>query len=296
MATEDRAQSVPDGACLTRPITFAALDDHPLAGTLFTGTGDGPLALISSAAAVAQRFYRRFAEYLVTERSFRAALTYDYRGVAASRTPRDWTQSVMMLDWAEKDFPAALARLEQEAPERPVVGVSQSFGGQALGLGQRHDHFQRYMMVAAMTGHWANLEQPLKIFATMNLVGVPIAMVTGRLPGWVGLGEALPGTVFRQWARWGRRKEYFFADPSLRAEQRFAEVRTPILAIGATDDPWGTPRAEEALLKYYSNAPLERRRFTPQEAGGPIGHLGFFRKEYRDRLWAPAADWLLKGS
>lgn len=274
-------------------ILFEATDGHPLAGTLFVGPGDGPLALISSAAAVPRRFYARFAEHLVARRGFRAALTYDYRGVSGSQPPRDWKTPALMLHWAERDFPAALSRLRAEAPDHPVVGVSQSFGGQALGLGGRHRDFRRYMMVATMTGHWANTAVPLKVFATMNLVGVPIALLSGRLPGWVGLGETLPGTVFRQWARWGRHPEYFFADPALDAQRRFAEVTTPILAIGATDDPWGTPKAQEALLKYYVNAPIERRWITPEQAGGTVGHLGFFRSANRERLWEPAIDWLL---
>lgn len=276
----------------THVVRFEATDGHPLFGTLFVGSGDGPLALISSAAAVPRRFYARFAEHLVAARGFRAALTYDYRGVAESQTPRGWKTPAMMLDWAERDFPAALSRLQAEAPGHPVVGVSQSFGGQALGLGGRHREFRRYMMVATMTGYWANTAEPLKVYATMNFVGVPISLLARRLPGWVGLGETLPGTVFRQWARWGRHREYFFADPALAAERRFADVTTPILAIGATDDPWGTPKAQEALLKYYVNAPIERRWITPEDAGGKIGHLGFFRSANRERLWEPAIDWL----
>lgn len=40
-------------------IRFEAKDGHPLEGTLTTGTGDGPLALISAATAVKRGFYHR---------------------------------------------------------------------------------------------------------------------------------------------------------------------------------------------------------------------------------------------
>ncbi|MFY8099813.1 MAG: hypothetical protein ACOVOA_07630, partial [Allorhizobium sp.] len=68
-------------------IQFETTDRFPLHGTLLRGSGSGPMALISSAAAVPRGFYARFAEHLVSHHGFRAALTYDYRGVASSQAP-----------------------------------------------------------------------------------------------------------------------------------------------------------------------------------------------------------------
>lgn len=273
-------------------IQFDTTDQFPLHGTLIRSSGLGPMALISSAAAVPRGFYARFAEHLVTHHGFRAALTYDYRGVAASQAPRSWRRPLLMRDWAHFDMPAALHRLEQEAPDHPIVGVGQSFGGQVLALGGRSERFSRYLMVATMTGYWGNTRTRMRVFSQMNLVGVPLAILLGKVPGQIGLGQTLPGSVFREWARWGRHPEYFFADPTMDAARRFAEVETPILAIGLTDDPWGTPKAQNALLKYYHRAPTEIRWISPDQAGAPVGHLGFFRSAFRDSLWKPAIDWL----
>lgn len=273
-------------------IIFETTDGFPLHGTLMRGSDDGPLALISSAAAVPRGFYARFAEHLVASRGFRAALTYDYRGVAASQAPKSWKRPPLMRDWAHFDMPAALHRLEMEAPGHPVVGVGQSFGGQVLALGGRSERFSRYLMVATMTGYWGNTKPRLRVFSQMNLVGVPLAVVLGKVPGRIGLGQTLPGSIFREWARWGRHPEYFFADPTMDAARRFGEVETPILAIGLTDDPWGTPKAQHALLKYYHRAPTEVRWLSPENAGGTVGHLGFFRSAFRETLWNPAIDWL----
>ena len=279
-------------AITSREIRFNTADQFPLTGTLFSGNGNGPLALISSAAAVPRTIYTRFAEHLVADHGYRAALTYDYRGVARSPVQPGWRRPLLMRVWALFDMPAAVDALEREAPGHAMVGIGQSFGSQVLALGGRADRFDRYLMVAPMTGHWANTNEPWKVFALMNLIGVPIAMLTGNVPGWIGLGETLPGTVFREWSRWGRHPEYFFADPSMNAIHRFGEVTTTILALGMTDDPWGTPRAQQALLKHYTNAQIETRWHAPGEAGGKIGHLGFFRQTFRDSLWAPAIDWL----
>lgn len=273
-------------------IIFETTDGFPLHGTLMRGSGDRPLALISSAAAVPRGFYARFAEHLVASHRFRAALTYDYRGVAASQAPKSWKRPPLMRDWAHFDMPAALHRLEMEAPGHPVVGVGQSFGGQVLALGGRSERFSRYLMVATMTGYWGNTKPRLRVFSQMNLVGVPLAVVLGKVPGRIGLGQTLPGSIFREWARWGRHPEYFFADPTMDAARRFGEVETPILAIGLTDDPWGTPKAQHALLKYYHRAPTEIRWLSPENAGGTVGHLGFFRSAFRETLWNPAIDWL----
>ncbi|MCD2171683.1 alpha/beta hydrolase family protein [Rhizobium sp. C4] len=273
-------------------IRIDAEDGFPLAGTLTTGPGDGPAALISSATAVPRGFYRSFAETLVTEHGFSATLTYDYRGTGGSRDARFDGRRISMRDWAHKDLPAALDALKAVVPSKAIVGVGQSYGGQALGLSGRHAAFQRYLMIVPMSGYWRGTAEPWKVLTSMNLIGVPLAVLTGRVPQWAGIGIELPGGVFRDWARWCRDKDYFFNDPVLKAREAYAAVTTPILAIGVKDDPWGTPTAMDGLIKYYSNAPVERRWADPIEAGGAIGHIGFFKSRFKETLWPQAIDWL----
>lgn len=273
-------------------IRFEAADGHPLEGTLTTGTGDGPLALISSATAVKRGFYQKFAECLVTDHGFRAALTYDYRGTGGSVSDRFNPRHIFMADWGMKDFPAALARLEAVAPGHPVVGIGQSYGGQALGLSSASQRFERYLMVATISGYWRNLGGGWKTFASMNLVANPVAAVLGYVPAGLGLGSGLPGGAFADWTKWCRKPDYFFSEPRFDAKALFASVRTPILAIGSTDDPWGTPAARDAIMRHFINAPVETRWLDPSTAGGPIGHLDFFRSRFRDTLWPEPIAWL----
>lgn len=84
-------------------ITFEASDGFPLSGQLFHGTGNKPLVLISSATAVPQGFYSAFAMQLIADGA-RAVLTYDYRGVAASRRVRKAVPEIRFKDWAIQDF------------------------------------------------------------------------------------------------------------------------------------------------------------------------------------------------
>ncbi len=273
-------------------VRFEAEDGFPLTGTLFCGDGSGPAILISSAAAVPQSLYAGFAHFLV-EHGAAAVLTYDYRGMSASQAPSGWRARINMKDWGALDMPAAARRLRLEAPGRPLAGLGQSYGGQALGLCGASHLFERYAMVASMSGYHRLLDDRT-VWPKMNMIGLPVTLMFGRMPSWTGIGETLPGSVFLDWARWCRTPDYFFSDPAVPETRRFAEVKTPILAIGVTDDAWGTPQAIRALTQHYTAAPIEERWIGPADAGNaPIGHLGYFRSRFRDTLWQPLADWLL---
>lgn len=278
-----------------KDISFQAADGFPLTGTLFEGDGSKPLVLISSATAVPRGLYAGFAAAAV-KAGARAAFIYDYRGTGSSPRPGGWTKRIGMKDWALLDLPAAARALDAVSPDHAMVGVGQSFGGQALGLSGISERFARYGMVATMSGYWRGLDDR---FAgpRMFLIGVPVSLLFRDMPRRLGVGEPVPGTVFRDWARWCRMPDYFFDDPSLPETKRYREVKTQILALGLTDDPWGTKRAVTALMRHYENAPVEERWLSPGDAGGQkIGHLGFFRSRFADTLWPQLIDWLLDGA
>jgi predicted alpha/beta hydrolase len=274
-------------------VTFEASDGFPLCGQLFHGEGRKPLVLISSATAVPQGFYSAFAKHLIANGA-RAVLTYDYRGVAASRRARKAVPEIRFKDWAVKDFPAALRCLQAVAPGHETVGIGQSFGGQALGISDCSSGFSRYGMVATMSGA-VHLLDDKWVWPRMNIVGVPVSYLTPNMPRWMN-GEPIPGSVFRDWARWCRMKNYFFDDPQLGAAELLAKVKMPVLAVGLEDDQWGTRRAVNHFLSYHISAPIEQRWYSPADTGGqPIGHLGFFRSRFSQSLWPEMTEWLLDG-
>ena len=88
----------------------------------------------------------------------RAALVYDYRGTGGSPRPAGWKKRIGMKDWALIDLPAAARALDAVSPDHPMVGVGQSYGGQALGLSGISERFVRYGMVATMSGYWRGLD------------------------------------------------------------------------------------------------------------------------------------------
>lgn len=276
-----------------RDIRFDAQDGFTLEGTLFEGGGAGPLLLISSATAVPRGLYAGFASAAVAAGA-RAALVYDYRGTGGSVAPAGWRTRIGMKDWALLDFPAAAGALDAVATGHPMVGVGQSYGGQALGLCGISDRFERYGMVATMSGYFGGLNDRAAKWRMLG-IGVPVSLLSSRTPKWLGIGEPIPGTVFRDWARWCSKPDYFFDDPAFAETARYGDVRTPILALGMDDDHWGTRRAVAALMRHYSNASIEERWISPEEGGSPIGHLGFFRSRFAATLWPDLIGWLVEG-
>lgn len=282
--------TVDNKTCVTT-IAFRADDGFPLSGTLFEGHGTKPMVLISSATAVPQHLYRGFAIALI-EAGAKAVFTYDYRGTGASPSPKNWTGRISYKDWAIQDFPAALTALQSIFSEHDIVGLGQSFGGHALGLSGKAAIFKRYAMVATMSGYTKLLDDPYA-WPRMNLIGVPMSFLFRDIPRWMGIGEPMPSSCFRDWARWCRMKDFLFDDPLLPEKERYKEIAIPILAVGLIDDPWATPRAMAHFLSQHKNAQIEQHWISPQEAGGKIGHLGFFRSRFSDTLWPHLIDWLL---
>ncbi|NDV85227.1 alpha/beta fold hydrolase [Aurantimonas aggregata] len=280
-----------------RDLTVRTDDGVDLPATLFVGENadtDAPAILLSSAAAVERRFYRAFAEYLL-ERGAQAVLTYNYRGLgAAARQPG--ARQHRMKEWGTRDFPAALEALQHQTGATRLVGIGHSFGGLAIGLSGVSAKFERYAMVASLNGYYRRTREPLKVFARMNFAGVPATYLLGQVPASLGLGTALAGPIFRDWARWCRREAFFFDDPAVAETSRFADVRLPLLSIGIADDPWGTPAAVSALLRRFPNADLTERWLSAPEGQRAIGHSGFFKRNLRSTLWQPVADFLLAGT
>jgi predicted alpha/beta hydrolase len=95
-----------------------------------------------------------------------------------------------------------------------------------------------------------------------------------------------------EWGRWSRRPRYFFDDPSMDAAARAAAVTQPVLAVGFTDDPWATPEQIDVITDHLISAAVERRTYSPADAGvSSIGHHGFMRRGMRDTLWPEVLTW-----
>jgi predicted alpha/beta hydrolase len=274
-------------------VILTAQDGVKLAALRYpAGAGPRGRIVVASATGVPQGFYRRFAVF-AQARGFEV-MTLDYRGIGLSAPPSLAGYHVDYLDWARLDLAAAVAAMAGSAG--PLFLVGHSYGGHALGLLPNHERIERAVLFATGAGWhgWMPPLERLRVLAMWNLAGPLLTRWKGYLP-WslLGMGEDLPLSVYRQWRQWCRNPRYFFDDPGmLEVHAGFARVRTPILAVNATDDDWAPPRSRDAFMPGYSGADWQGVDIDPRTRGlGPIGHMGYFRPQAQP-LWQATLDWL----
>lgn len=275
---------------LSETLPLAARDGYPLVATHYTAPDPQAHLLIAGATGVPQGFYRRFAEY-AAQRGFNT-LTLDYRGIGLSRPASLRGFAMDYLDWAHLDLAAAVEHHRHAT--RPLFMIGHSFGGHAFGLLPNHDQVQGFYTFGTGAGWhgWMPRTEQVRVLAMWRLVGPLITRYKGYL-AWsrLGMGEDLPLGVYIQWKRWCRFPRYFFDDPQMPGlAERFAQVRTPIVAANALDDLWAPPSSRDAFMAAYSAAPYQARNIDNTGDLGAIGHMGYFRPGAQV-LWEDVLDW-----
>lgn len=277
-------------------ISVASRGGGAIRGTVRTPSSMDPRALvvIHPATAVPERLYSGFAENLA-EQGF-VVITYDYRGTGRSGSPRQH-RGIRMRDWMDQDVPDMAGWAALQYPELQRFAIGHSVGAHALALGSGIDGVSAMVSIASHAGVTATVSgmvERTKVWLVLNALGPLTARGLGYVPGRkLGLGEDLPAAAMLEWSRWSKLSGYFFDDPTMHAGERAATVSVPMLAIGFSDDPWATPQQIEAITDRMTSAHVERRTYSPADFGVPsIGHMGFFRRGLRDRLWPEVATWL----
>lgn len=281
-------------------------DGFPLAARLH---GDLATAragvVISPAMGVAQSYYGAFADWLAAQ-GF-AVLSFDYRGVGASR-PAAFRTSLRgfeadVVTWAERDAASALEYLAEWLDEagpggRPVHWVGHSLGGQIVGLlpADARARLGRIVTVGAGSGYWReNAPRLRRVAWALWYVVAPVSMaLSGYFPGrrLRKVGD-LPHGVMAQWRRWCLSPDYLMGEGGHDWQRRYEAVDNPILALSFTDDEFMSRRNVESLHGFYARAPREIRRIAPCDVGvRSIGHFGFFRERFRQTLWPQVVPFL----
>lgn len=290
----DRAVAEPDSV-RGEPVPLRAADGFGLIALRYAARGPrrGHL-IVAGATGVPQRFYGRFAQHAAAQ-GF-DVLTLDYRGIGLSRPATLRGFEMDYLDWARLDLAAAVDAVPDDGQALFMVG--HSYGGHAFGLLPNHQRVARFVTFATGAGWhgWMPWAERLRVRVMWRVVGPLLVRWKGYLP-WslLGMGEDLPLPVYRQWRHWCRFPRYFFDDPAMRGEQlaeRFAAVRTPIVALNALDDHWAPPASRDAFMAAYRNAQCRSVDLHPASLGlRSIGHMGYFRVSARP-LWDEVLTWL----
>lgn len=268
-----------------------ARDGYRLRASRF-GTHDRRqrVVLINSATATPRQFYRHFAGALANA-GF-SVICWDYRGVGDSAPGKLRGFRARMRDWVLLDMAGVVDWVTGELEPESLFLVGHSAGGQLAGMLDTPDAVDGMVTVSAQSAYWRKQGgiQKAVILAHSWLTLPVLSRLVGYLP-WslVGGGVDIPKGVAIEWARWCRDPQYLLGDKTLPLE-RYPKFKAPVLAYSIEDDPWGTPRAVDAMMRVYPN--IERRHLVPSEYGlDRIGHLGFFRPG-SELLWQNAIEWL----
>lgn len=286
---------------ITIPPTDSDPSRPPLIGRCWLPARTAEVAgvvIVNPATGVAARFYHAYAGFLA-EHGLRV-ITYDYDGIGESRRARPRDSRVTWRDWGERDFDAVVGWARRRFPDHPLMVVGHSFGGFLPGFAAGATEVERILTVGAQYAYWRDyapdrrLGLLLKWHVAMPAITAALGHLPGRRLGWL---EDLPAGVAYEWAFRGARMEASHppADrPGILA--RFAAVRAPILAVGVTDDEYGTLDALDRALGYYEGAPRSRVMLSPIELGfDAVGHFDLFRSRHRDGFWTATLSWLRDG-
>lgn len=278
-------------------LAIPARDGFPLAADLFLPAGEPrAAALLAPAMGVPRAFYAAFAGHLAEQGI--AALTVDYRGIGGSREGAGTLRGfrAALHDWAELDLAGALDALASRAPGAPLLWIGHSVGGQLFGL-LDEARVRAALFVGSQSGHWRLWPGAgrLAMLALWYAVIPAVVPVFGRLPGAVfGGGEDVPAGVAREWASWGRSREYLLSYARPRGGRGFTRFGGPIRSYAISDDAFAPVPTVSALAACYTAARTEVRVVRPSDAGArSLGHFGFFRARVGGPLWSEASRWLL---
>lgn len=273
------------------------LPQHPVEARLFAPETPRATVLIASAMGVRQDFYQPLAEWLAAHGQ--AVLTFDYRGMGASRPGRLRDLDVNVLDWAREDSAAALQWLRTNYPELPLHWIGHSLGGQIAALVPGIEQVTQLITIAAGSGYWRENAPQLKRIVWLLWYGlVPVLTpLFGYFPGRrLGMVGDLPRGVIRQWRDWCLDPAYLMGVEDESVRSAFGELRCPVTTLSFTDDEFMSERNIDALHAFMVNAPVRRLRLAPGAVNlSRIGHFGFFRSERAAALWEPYLEPLLTG-
>lgn len=290
------------------PCSFEAADGFTLHGHLWQATDIPPHAtlLINAATGVAARYYSRYAAYLA--RHGYLVLTYDYRGIGASRPTTLRGLRATKHDWGALDCEAAIQTLQQQAPDLPMMAVCHSIGGFALGLAPSANRIQRALFVGCQYAYWQDYRLLIRVPMWLNwhVIMPVLTKLFGYFPGktlrWL---EDLPAGVAMEWAtrfhpafhkRYHRLRHAQPPASEAELEARMAGLRAEILAVADERDPFATLSATKRLLDYFPHSERQFVRIRPRNLGLPkLGHFGFFHDRFRESLWPQSLHWLQTG-
>lgn len=269
----------------------------PLAYTKFIPSGEiKKCLLISSATSVPQEFYWKFAQFFAENGI--VSYTFDYSGIGRSGSSIDGLKTHFggVKGWGTIDQYKMTEHILSEYPRHKICLATHSIGGQILGFNTLNHTFEKVVMAASQSASQYAYEglETLKVFLFFNVFIRVLTPIFGYYPGSkIKIFENLPGSMAREWQKWGRQKEYmmhYFDQNSY----CFDHVNASIRSYSFSNDKLASKKGVDWLAKQYKNAIVERIHYEDEVNGQQPVHFGFFKEPFKNALWKPTLNWFLE--
>lgn len=285
--------------CSKQSIQITCKDAYVLAGFVYRPVSEIRAAvMIAPATGIKKTFYNSFASYLA-EQGY-GVITFENRGIGDSLHGKLKDSPATIRDWGYLDMPAVLETLKSHFPNRQYHLVGHSAGGQLTGLMYNHADLSSIFNIACSSGQLNNMRAGYrrkgKIF--MNIYAPLNNAIFGYTnTQWIGMGEALPKGVAKEWCDWCNGAGYIAtAFGTTVKEHWYGDISCPSMWVNATDDDIANDANVDDMTRIFTKmkaqGKIQRLRLAPDAYGyNDIGHMKFFSQK-RSKLWPLATKWL----
>ena len=240
----------------------------------------GAAILITPAMGAPARAYGKLSEGLATMGHTIGIL--DFRGGGRSGARPSRAENFGVRKFLDQDLCAAVNWMRGEYPDRKLILLGHSFGGQlnSAFAGKNAGSVDALINLCAVWIHFRALggfDRQLKAFLFYVLMRA-LAETLGYSPGdRLGWGARFARQHIRDWSNWGLAGRYAYRGGDARA--LLGRVTQPTLSISFTDDKTlGPEPACDRFCEAMASAPITRWKLAPEDiAKSSVGHFGMLK-------------------
>jgi len=171
----------------------------------------------------------------------------------------------------EYDLPAAIECLKSKCPDKKIVLLGHSLGGQVsvLYLRQNLHGVSGLVLVASCSVYYKGWPKPTRWFMlAFSQFVKPLVSIVGYFPGrTIGFAATEARTVMTDWANIARNGDYTLKNSQVDYSSEVVEVDIPVLAINLADDSFAPHKATTYLLSKLNSKTVKREIISAEQLG-----------------------------